>query len=575
MPTKAKGETLREFIVVGRKLPSAKEHNPPIYKMQIFATNHVIAKSRFWYFTSMLRRVKKANGEILECKEYASVTCPSTWNLRSLISSLPLLLILLPNFAPSSQNSSISVTPLRFRKRPGYIKNYGIWLRYDSRTNHHNMYREYRDNTIAGAVTQCYRDMGARHRAQADRIQIIKVQVIKASDCKRAAIKQFHNSKICFPLPHRIAKRKNAAIFFLLDKNYCDQESVRCEWVTESKTYSHVCMFEISKMDCFVGASTGALKGISFKDNAFSNVNEIASLKPKQDEITCMSWASEDQTELLTAQMDKQLRLFDTTSNSYTTLLLWEMAVVQLRESKGLQCMGTYISAVESGELSISSPSGETVKELNAGNNLIVMVPNNEREGHYATGDELQLRVPIWVNDIRFIPKSQNVVTVTGKHQIRLYDPRTQRRPIKELEWAEEPLTAMSLCRNEMQIVAGNTRGDIGLFDLRNKMHMICKYRGCAGSISGIDAHQSAEYIASCSLDRFVRLHELNSKRLVKKENDNSESSEDEALWNDMKEITEKERRGSRRFMLQEDDFKEVIKKAKSWRRKRKMILRK
>jgi large subunit ribosomal protein L18Ae len=37
------------------------------------------------------------------------------------------------------------------------------------------MYREYRDVTVAGAVTQAYRDMGARHRAQADRIQIIKV----------------------------------------------------------------------------------------------------------------------------------------------------------------------------------------------------------------------------------------------------------------------------------------------------------------------------------------------------------------------------------------------------------------
>lgn len=37
------------------------------------------------------------------------------------------------------------------------------------------------------------------------------------------------------------------------------------------------------------------------------------------------------------------------------------------------------------------------------------------------------------------------------------------------MNWEEEPLTAMSLCRNEMQIVAGNTRGDIGLFDLRNK----------------------------------------------------------------------------------------------------------
>ncbi|VDM49104.1 unnamed protein product [Toxocara canis] len=161
---------LREFIVVGRKLPTEKEPNPPLYRMQIFASNHVIAKSRFWYFTSMLRRVKKGHGEIVSCEEV-------------------------------------------FEKRPGSVKNYGVWLRYDSRTNHHNMYREYRDNTVAGAITQCYRDMGARHRAQADRIQIIKVQVIKASDCKRAPIKQFHNSKIRFPLPHRISKRRNAAVF--------------------------------------------------------------------------------------------------------------------------------------------------------------------------------------------------------------------------------------------------------------------------------------------------------------------------------------------------------------------------
>jgi large subunit ribosomal protein L18Ae len=40
------------------------------------------------------------------------------------------------------------------------------------------MYREYRDVTVAGAVTQAYRDMGARHRAQADRIQIIKVLIL-------------------------------------------------------------------------------------------------------------------------------------------------------------------------------------------------------------------------------------------------------------------------------------------------------------------------------------------------------------------------------------------------------------
>jgi large subunit ribosomal protein L18Ae len=76
------------------------------------------------------------------------------------------------------------------------------------------MYREYRDVTMSGAVTQAYRDMGARHRAQADRIQIIKVQPIKVEDCKRAGVKQFQNSQIKFPLPHRVnAKRRNMSTF--------------------------------------------------------------------------------------------------------------------------------------------------------------------------------------------------------------------------------------------------------------------------------------------------------------------------------------------------------------------------
>ena len=169
MPTKANGD-LREYIVTGRKLPTEKEPVTPIYKMQIFASNDVIAKSRFWYFISMLRRLKKANGEILECKEV-------------------------------------------FEKKTGTVKNYGIWLKYDSRTGHHNMYREYRDVSVAGAVTQAYRDMGARHRAQADRIHILKVQPISAEDAKRPHIKAFHNGKIAFPLPHRVTKRRNVGLF--------------------------------------------------------------------------------------------------------------------------------------------------------------------------------------------------------------------------------------------------------------------------------------------------------------------------------------------------------------------------
>ena len=40
-------------------------------------------------------------------------------------------------------------------KNPSSVKNFGVWLRYDSRSGTHNMYREYRDTRVCGAVEQC------------------------------------------------------------------------------------------------------------------------------------------------------------------------------------------------------------------------------------------------------------------------------------------------------------------------------------------------------------------------------------------------------------------------------------
>lgn len=98
-------------------------------------------------------------------------------------------------------------------KTPTKIKNFGIFLRYDSRSGTHNMYREYRDVSVASAVTQCYRDMGARHRARAHSIQIIKVEQVKSSDCRRPQIKQFHDPKIRFPLAKRVKSAKRGPLF--------------------------------------------------------------------------------------------------------------------------------------------------------------------------------------------------------------------------------------------------------------------------------------------------------------------------------------------------------------------------
>ena len=58
--------------------------------MKVFAPDAIVAKSRFWYFLRQLRKFKKTTGEI------------------------------------------VSVEEIKERK-PLQVKNFGIWLRYDSR----------------------------------------------------------------------------------------------------------------------------------------------------------------------------------------------------------------------------------------------------------------------------------------------------------------------------------------------------------------------------------------------------------------------------------------------------------
>merc|ERR1712088_888787 len=162
---KCKGD-LREFIVTGRKLPSDSQSSPPLYRVRLFAPDPIAAKSRFWYFVSYYKKVNKTAGEIVSVKKVAETS-------------------------------------------PTVVKNFGIWLRYDSRSGSHNMYREYRSTHTADAVTQAYRDMGARHRARPGSIQILKVAPVAAKDCRRIGITQLHNSAIKFPLPRKIMSRKS------------------------------------------------------------------------------------------------------------------------------------------------------------------------------------------------------------------------------------------------------------------------------------------------------------------------------------------------------------------------------
>jgi len=155
---------MNQFQVVGRKAATEENPNPEAYRMIIFAPNAVIAKSKFWYFMHQFRKMKKTTGEILDVVKI------------------------------QEKNARI-------------VKNYGIWLRYQSRSGTHNMYREFRDLKLTGAVSQLYDEMAGRHRTRPRGIQIIRTAVVPPGDLKRANGMQFAK-KVKFPLVHRVDQGK-------------------------------------------------------------------------------------------------------------------------------------------------------------------------------------------------------------------------------------------------------------------------------------------------------------------------------------------------------------------------------
>jgi large subunit ribosomal protein L18Ae len=94
------------------------------------------------------------------------------------------------------------------------VKNFGIWIRYDSRSGTHNMYKEYRETSRVAAVEALYSDMAARHRARFRSIHILRVvEIEKTEDVKRPYIKQLVTKNLSFPLPHRVPKISTKKIF--------------------------------------------------------------------------------------------------------------------------------------------------------------------------------------------------------------------------------------------------------------------------------------------------------------------------------------------------------------------------
>ena len=96
--------------------------------------------------------MKKATGEIVSVKEVNLKSCGKARGVEAYTGQI-------------------------HEKHPLKVKNFGVWLRYDSRSGTHNMYKEYRELSRTAAVEALYSDMAARHRA---RFRSIHVCLLKS-----------------------------------------------------------------------------------------------------------------------------------------------------------------------------------------------------------------------------------------------------------------------------------------------------------------------------------------------------------------------------------------------------------
>merc|ERR1712224_410564 len=123
----------------------------------------VHARSKFWSTSLKLCKIKKSNGYIVSCDRLVG------------------------------KNSIIG-------------KNFGLWVKFQTRTGNQYAFKEFRDTTINGAVHQLQYEMASRHKTDIKCIQLIKTVELVSRSCQCAYIMQYHNSKVWVTLARKMLR---------------------------------------------------------------------------------------------------------------------------------------------------------------------------------------------------------------------------------------------------------------------------------------------------------------------------------------------------------------------------------
>jgi hypothetical protein len=149
----------------------------------------------------------------------------------------------------------------------------------------------------------------------------------------------------------------------------------------------------------------------------------------------------------------------------------------------------------------------------------------------------LDLRVPVWVSAIQFLPDigtlqtedavstsasrpdaSPHVVALVSRHRhARIYDIRASRRPMVSTEIGEFALTAVETTNDGSGLLVGDSTGILRRLDLRAGLRQMSVYKGIGGSIKAIAVSSKQPYVFSAGLDRCLHVHQIESRERLRR----------------------------------------------------------
>lgn len=131
--------------------------------------------------------------------------------------------------------------------------------------------------------------------------------------------------------------------------------------------------------------------------------------------------------------------------------------------------------------------------------------------------NSLGIFTPTWFTSTTFLNKDDHrkFVSGTNDHQVRLYDISAQRRPVMSLDFRETPIKALAEDLDGNKIYVGNGSGDLASFDIRTGKLLGSFLGKCSGSIRSIVRHRERPVIASCGLDGYLRIWDIDSRQLL------------------------------------------------------------